>query len=435
MYDDPYPYADLLKVIQFPNTNAGAARAVMINRFNKNPHGMIEFAGFWWTRHEGRARTHTVQSSPHVAITCAPTGEHIDEKPDSSFLLANCEGRIVAELRPLDGFVNATRMCTTGKRFWADYYRLDSTKQYLELLCRDKQCDEAFLIDAVKGGLNQGTWVHHEIALHLAYWISPACQFAVTRLVSRYLTGHVTTQESQSAAHRLKTTSSLVQPVLELKSCMDNLIDLRKMQIYVRRIYGVFKDLHPIGHPELAIPPAEQDQLAIAKLGFQGDNTGRQMVHSSTFKNSKIIDSCFTSTSGSEQKLKDVLLNEGKLYEGLHCDKNAKDTELVVFKTQPEYENFIKLTCKVIAETECTQELALACEKTKQADAEARKAEADAEARKAEAEADARKAEAEAECREAEASAEARKAEASARIRLAELKLERQRLKSQITNP
>jgi hypothetical protein len=55
------------------------------------------------------------------------------------------------------------------------------------------------------GGSNPGTWVHPDIAIDAAMWISPKFGLAVSRLVRSFLTGHVTTEQSQAAARQ--TTS------------------------------------------------------------------------------------------------------------------------------------------------------------------------------------------------------------------------------------
>lgn len=73
------------------------------------------------------------------------------------------------------GHVNATQMCAScGKKF-NDYARLESTKAYWEGLAAETGFPVSVLVVSIKGGNDkevQGTWVHPEIAIDLAQWVS-----------------------------------------------------------------------------------------------------------------------------------------------------------------------------------------------------------------------------------------------------------------------
>lgn len=311
-----------------------------------------------------------------VTTTLDQVAPQQQQKDTTVPLVATSAGKTIAEMRASDGYVNATNMCKSGGKLWADYFRLDSTKQYLSLLAGHVGYPMCELVKSAKGGKDKGTWVHHKVALHLAYWISPEFQIAVMDLVTRYLTGQVTTEESQSAAQELGVVTKAATCLL-LQSYMDNPIDIRKMQIYMRQVFGVFLNLHPVGRPDLMISPEAQALYAIVKFGYQGENTGRQLVHNTSFPDSKIIDSCFTSSyTCAEQRLKDILLNDRELYEGQHIHKSVKDTELLVFKSQAEYIQFMVKVNKVIADLESPVQLKIEYEKTKQAEAQTKQAEA-----------------------------------------------------------
>lgn len=92
---------------------------------------------------------------------------------------------ITIEQRDSDGYVNATAMCQAGGKLFADYFRLDATKEFLSELSSDMGIPISELIQVVRGGKPdaQGTWVHEDIAMNLAQWIS--AKFAVK--VSRWL--------------------------------------------------------------------------------------------------------------------------------------------------------------------------------------------------------------------------------------------------------
>ncbi|HHA2449605.1 TPA: KilA-N domain-containing protein [Stenotrophomonas maltophilia] len=93
------------------------------------------------------------------------------------------------EQRKLDGYINATAMCqAVGKRFF-DYRRLEATGQFLDELAAETGYPVSELIQVVKGNGPQGTWVHPDVATHLAQWLSPKFAVAVAKWVREWLSG------------------------------------------------------------------------------------------------------------------------------------------------------------------------------------------------------------------------------------------------------
>ncbi|MBE8969036.1 KilA-N domain-containing protein [Nostocales cyanobacterium LEGE 12452] len=71
------------------------------------------------------------------------------------------------------GYVNATQMARANRKLLSDYIRLKSTKDYLQALGNDMGIPISSLIIEIEGyGKEQGTWVHPEIAIDLARWVS-----------------------------------------------------------------------------------------------------------------------------------------------------------------------------------------------------------------------------------------------------------------------
>lgn len=87
--------------------------------------------------------------------------------------------------RVSDGYINATAMCKSVGKLIADYGRLASTNAFLEELSSDTGIPISELVQSIRGGNPQfqGTWVHPQVAIHLAQWLSP--KFAV--LVSKWV--------------------------------------------------------------------------------------------------------------------------------------------------------------------------------------------------------------------------------------------------------
>lgn len=94
-------------------------------------------------------------------------------------LIRQWNGRVIRQRE--DGYLSATDMCQAVDKLWGNWYRLDSTKEYLKALQSRRYSDlnNGKLIDVVQGGIpdEQGTWVYRKVALRLAQWLS--AEFAV----------------------------------------------------------------------------------------------------------------------------------------------------------------------------------------------------------------------------------------------------------------
>lgn len=71
-------------------------------------------------------------------------------------------------------YVNATEMARPFNKKVAEYLRLPSTKELIEAEVRKSHLGENQLITTLRGGINGGgcTWLHEDIAIDLAQWLS-----------------------------------------------------------------------------------------------------------------------------------------------------------------------------------------------------------------------------------------------------------------------
>lgn len=110
-------------------------------------------------------------------------------------LIDHIHGGEIIRQRSTDGYINATAMCRAAGREWSRYKELKSTKEFLPALGLDLGMSEAQLIIGsygTPGGdpRNQGTWVHPQVAIDLAQWLSPEFKIKVTRWVMEWMQGH-----------------------------------------------------------------------------------------------------------------------------------------------------------------------------------------------------------------------------------------------------
>ncbi|MFM6409324.1 MAG: KilA-N domain-containing protein, partial [Microcystis sp.] len=99
-----------------------------------------------------------------------------------------------------DGYINATRMCQAHNKEWRYYWRLPSTQEYVNALAEDlgipvivnnPTCNfftSALVVTFRGGNSQQGTWVHPEVAIDLAAWISVEFRVLVNRWVREWMT-------------------------------------------------------------------------------------------------------------------------------------------------------------------------------------------------------------------------------------------------------
>ncbi len=128
-----------------------------------------------------------------------------------------------------------------------------------------------------------------------------------------------------------------------LKS-ITNTKEYHKAQCYFRQVASRFTNVHPRGRPNLKIPDDEVRYHIFVKIGSQDDDTGRQHTHITAYNySSMLVDSLLTKAmTHIERRCKMKWQDMGLLYEGSYEGKDVRDTELLVFKTQDEYESLVK---------------------------------------------------------------------------------------------
>lgn len=93
--------------------------------------------------------------------------------------------------RSSDGYMNATAMCKAAGKLWGHYRESSGSKAFLSALEADIGIPISELVKSIKGGEPhlQGTWVHPQVAVHLAQWLSPEFSVKVSKWVYDWLSG------------------------------------------------------------------------------------------------------------------------------------------------------------------------------------------------------------------------------------------------------
>jgi hypothetical protein len=86
------------------------------------------------------------------------------------------------------GYVNATQMARANHKLLSDYIRLKSTKEYLQALSNDMGIPISSLVVEIEGyGKEQGTWVHSEVAIDIARWVSVPFRIWANRTLTKVM--------------------------------------------------------------------------------------------------------------------------------------------------------------------------------------------------------------------------------------------------------
>ena len=103
------------------------------------------------------------------------------------------EGEVIPQ-RPQDGYINATLLCKKAGKLFGDYRRLSQTQAFLDELSAVRGIPITVLVQVIRGGndtLNQGTWVHPQVAINLGQWLSPSFAVKVSEWVFDWMEGKV----------------------------------------------------------------------------------------------------------------------------------------------------------------------------------------------------------------------------------------------------
>ncbi|MBD6620948.1 KilA-N domain-containing protein [Komarekiella sp. 'clone 1'] len=106
---------------------------------------------------------------------------------DSEINQMPLDGQIAKYTIP-KGYVNATQMARANRKLLSDYMRLKSTREYLQALSNDMGIPISSLVVEIEGyGKEQGTWVHSEVAIDIARWVSVPFRIWANRTLTKVM--------------------------------------------------------------------------------------------------------------------------------------------------------------------------------------------------------------------------------------------------------
>ena len=95
---------------------------------------------------------------------------------------------------------NATEMAKPFGKQPIDWLKTNQSKDYIETFSKLKIISLADLVQVTKGGNNPGTWMHEDVALEFARWLSPAFAIWCNDRIKELLKTGVTTVSNDDEA-------------------------------------------------------------------------------------------------------------------------------------------------------------------------------------------------------------------------------------------
>ena len=144
------------------------------------------------------------------------------------------------------------------------------------------------------------------------------------------------------------------------------------------RTWAMLKPLNPSYSPSLLA--VERAEMTVIKFGMKRGDTDRTDQHCTAFQGFYLLDHVPTEHMAEvEDLLKAWLRNEGLLFEGVHENRRARDTELTVVVTQADYARVVERTLLLIKQVDDKKRRLLGvgeCAREEEARAEQEKAKA-----------------------------------------------------------
>lgn len=103
------------------------------------------------------------------------------------FIEHEYQGQVIDQ-RAKDGYINATAMCKAAGKRWNDFTSNKETIEYLAALSAKTGIPVNELFQSVAGAKG-GTWVHPQLAIRLAMWLSADFAVQVTEWVYDWMAG------------------------------------------------------------------------------------------------------------------------------------------------------------------------------------------------------------------------------------------------------
>lgn len=208
--------------------------------------------------------------------------------------------------------VNATQMAKPFGKQPIDWLKTNQSKEYIETFSKLKIISLADLVQVIKGGNNSGTWMHEDVALEFARWLSPAFAIWCNDRIKELLKTGVTTvsNDDEAIAYAMQVLSKRLEQAKAEKAmleqqnaCLTN--EIKQAAPKVQYVDNVLQSVNTYTSTqmakELSLRTAEQLHKSLKEKGVMFYQSGQWMLTARYSENgyTKTRTSQFTRSDGS----------------------------------------------------------------------------------------------------------------------------------------
>lgn len=209
---------------------------------------------------------------------------------DKEIKVFSYDGSSVSFFNGKNVLVNATEMAKAFGKRPAKWLELPSTKEFLSALVDVRKSDIA-LIQTDKGGINGGggTWMHEDVALEFARWLSPAFAIWCNDRIKELLTHGVATvsDDDEAIFYAMRVLQKRINDKQHALECAQETITTQSEQLKLQapKVKYVDEVLQSVNtytstqmSKELGLREAEQLHKILKEKGVMFKQSGQWML-------------------------------------------------------------------------------------------------------------------------------------------------------------
>jgi phage antirepressor YoqD-like protein len=129
--------------------------------------------------------------------------------------------------------VNATNMAKPFGKRPVDWLQNKTTQEFLSVFSKVRKSTLADLVQVTQGGAYPGTWMHEDVALEFARWLSPGFAIWTNDRIKELLTQGVTTiaNDDETIAKALDILNQRLAKAKEEKRLLENQVESQRVLI------------------------------------------------------------------------------------------------------------------------------------------------------------------------------------------------------------
>lgn len=185
--------------------------------------------------------------------------------------------------------INATQMAKPFEKRPIDWLQNQSSIDYLNELSKVRKSTLADLVQVTKGGNNSGTWMHEDVALEFARWLSPAFAIWCNDRIKELLKTGVTTvsNDDEAIAYAMQVLNKRLEQAKAEKAMLEqqNIYlsnEIKEAAPKVQYVNNVLQSANTYTSTqlskELGMREAEQLHKALKEKGIMFKQSGQWML-------------------------------------------------------------------------------------------------------------------------------------------------------------